>query len=71
MEEGNVRYAMKRKGQCSRIAFCVNLAQLFILSYFTTPWKKFPSKTTRALICISSTIDENTDTTHLIEGFVF
>ena len=52
-------------------AFCVNLAQLFILSYFTTLWKKFPSKTTRALICISSTIDENTDTTHLIEGFVF
>ena len=31
----------------------------------------FPSKNTRALICFSSTIDENTDTVHLIEGFVF
>ena len=31
----------------------------------------FPSKNTRALICISSTIDENADTVHLIERFVF
>ena len=31
----------------------------------------FPSKNTRALICFSSIIDENTDTVHLIEGFVF
>ena len=31
----------------------------------------FPSKNTYALICFSSTIDENTDTVHLIEGFVF
>ena len=62
---------MKRKGLYSTIAFCVNLAQLFILSYLTTPWKMFPSKNTRALICFSSTIDKNTDTIYLIEGFVF
>ena len=31
----------------------------------------FASKNTRALICFSSTTDENTDTVHLIEGFVF
>ena len=30
-----------------------------------------PFKYTRALFCFSSTIDENTDTAHLIEGFVF
>ena len=62
---------MKRKEQYSAIAFCVNLAQLFILSYLTTPCKMFPSKNTRALIRFSSTIDENTDTVHLIEGFLF
>ena len=31
----------------------------------------FPSKNTRALICFSSAIDENTDTVHLTDGFVF
>ena len=61
MEDGNVRFYVKGKVQHSRIAFCLNLAQLFIL-YPTTPWKIFPSKNTRALICFSSTIDENTDT---------
>ena len=71
MEDGNVRFYMKRKGQYSTIAFCVNLAHLFILSYLTTPKKMFPSQNTRALICFSSTIDENTDIVHLIEGFVF
>ena len=30
----------------------------------------FPSKNTHCLICFSSTIDENTDPVHLIEGFV-
>ena len=30
-----------------------------------------PFENTRALFCFSSTIDENTDTAHLIEGFVF
>ena len=59
------------EGTVSTIAFCVNLAQLFILSYLTTRSKMFLSKNTRALICFSSTIDENTDTVHLIEGFVF
>ena len=62
---------MKRKGLYSTIAFYVNLAQLFILSYLTTPWKMFPSKNTGALICFSSTIDKNTDAIYLIEGFVF
>ena len=33
--------------------------------------QKFPSKKTHALICFSSTIDKNTDTVHLIKGFVF
>ena len=31
----------------------------------------FPSKKTRALTCFSLTIDENTDTVHLIEELVF
>ena len=31
----------------------------------------FPSKNTRDLICFSSTIDENTDTVDLVEGFIF
>ena len=30
-----------------------------------------PFKNTHALFCFSSTIDKNTDTVHLIEGFVF
>ena len=31
----------------------------------------FPFKNTRALFCFSSTIDENTNTVHLIERFAF
>ena len=34
------------EGTVSTIAFCMNLAQLFILSYLTTPWKMFLSKKT-------------------------
>ena len=30
-----------------------------------------PFKSLRALFCFSSNIDENTDTAHLIEGFIF
>ena len=100
MEDGNVRFPMKKKGQytahvfscefCeifkknffsehvrvtvsehSRIKFCVNIAQLIILSYPTTPRRMFPFKNTRALFSFSSTTDGNTDTVHLIEGFVF
>ena len=70
MGDGNVWFYMKRKGQYSTIAFCINLAQLFILSYLTIPWKMFPSENTHCLICFSSTIDENNDPVHLIEGFV-
>ena len=70
MEGRNVRFAMKRKGQYSSTALCVNLTQLFILSYLTTQRMMFPFKKTRALFCCSF-IDENTDTVHLIEGFVF
>ena len=36
MENGNVRFSLKRKGQYSRTAFCVKTTQLFILSYLTT-----------------------------------
>ena len=74
MEDGNLRFSIKRKGQFSRIAFCVNLAQLaqlFTLSYLTTPWKMFPFNNTRALSCFSLTIDEISDTVYLIEGFAF
>ena len=62
---------MKRKGQYSRIAFCVknNLVLHPFISYNTV--QDISSKNTRALICFSSTIDENTDNVHLIEGFVF
>ena len=69
MEGRNVRFSMKRKRQCGRIVFCMNLAQLFILSYVTTPWMMFPFKNSRALFCFSSTIDEHTNTAHLIEWF--
>ena len=31
----------------------------------------FPFMNTHTLICFSSTIDENTDSVHLIEVFVF
>ena len=55
----------------SRIEFCVNIAQLIILSYPATPRKMFHFKSTHALFYFSSTIDGNTDTVHLIEGFVF
>ena len=68
MEDGNIRFSITRKGQVSRIAFCANLAHLFILSYLTTLRKIFLS---HALICFTSSIDENTDTVHLIDGFVF
>ena len=71
MEDGNIRFSMKRKGRYSGVALCVNLVWLFILSYLTTLWKIFPCKNTRALICFSSTINNNTVTVHLIEGFVF
>ena len=55
----------------SRIEFCVNIAQLIILSYPATPRKMFHFKSTHALFYFSSTIGGNTDTVHLIEGFVF
>ena len=100
MEDGNVRFSMKRKGrytvhvsfcefceifkktsfqenvrttvsEYSRIEFCMNIAQLIILSYPATQRKIFPFKNTRALFSFSSTIDGNTDTVHLIEGFFF
>ena len=100
MEDGNVRFSMKRKGQytahvfscefCeifkntffaehvratvseySRIEFRVNIAQRILLSYPTTLRKMLPFKNTRALFSFSWTIDGNTDTVHLIKGFVF
>ena len=37
MEDRNVRFSMKRKGQYSRITFYLNIAQLFIVTYLTTP----------------------------------
>ena len=55
----------------SRIEFFVNIAQLFILSYPAIPWKMFPFKNTHALFSFSSTIDGNTDTVHIIEGFIY
>ena len=67
MEDGNVRFSMKRKRQCSRIAFCVNLSQVFVLSYLTTPWMMLLFKNSCALLCFSSTIGKHTDTAHLIE----
>ena len=35
MEDGNVRFSMTRKGQYSRIEFCVNLAFYLFISYNT------------------------------------
>ena len=67
MEDGDVKFSMKRKGQYSRVAFCMNLAQHFILSYLTTLRNMFHFKNTRALPYFSSTIYENADTVHLIE----
>ena len=77
MEDGNIRFSLKRKRQYSRIAFCMEITQLFILSYLTIPCT---FNSTRALLCFSShrasfcfssTIDENTDTVYLIEGFAY
>ena len=39
MEDGNVRFSMKRKEQYSSMAFYVNLAQLFIISYLNNTVK--------------------------------
>ena len=36
MKDGNVKFSIKRKRQYRRIAFCLNLAQVFILSYLIT-----------------------------------
>ena len=44
----------------------MEITQLFIFSYLTTPCT---FNGTRALLCFSSTIDENADTVYLIEGF--
>ena len=74
MEDVNVRFSIRRKGQYSRIVFCVKITQLFILSYLTTLLQKlllYPFLETRPLFIFSSSIDENTDTVHLIEVFVF
>ena len=68
MEDGNIRFSLKRKRQYSRITFCMEITQLFILSYLTIPCT---FNSTRALLCFSSTIDENTDTVYLIEGFAY
>ena len=61
----------KTFSECSRIEFCVDIAQLITLSYPATPRKMFPFKNTRALFFFGSAIDGNADTVHLIEGFVF
>ena len=37
MEDGNVSFYMKRKGQYGRIVFCVKITELFILFYLKTP----------------------------------
>ena len=71
MEDENVRFSIKRKGQYSGTEFCMNITQLFILSHLTTPRKMslyiLPFRNTRALFCFSSTIDENNDTVLLTE----
>ena len=87
MDDGKVRFSMKRKGQYTthvfscefceifkniffaehvwvtvsqyrRIAFCVNIAQLIILSYPTVRRKMFAFKNTRALFSFSSLLME-------------
>ena len=64
MEYGNARFSKRMKGHFSRIAFCItkNSVKNVIAVLF---------KNTHVLFCFNSTIDENTDTVHLIEGFVF
>ena len=37
MQDGNVRFSMKRKGQYSRTVFCLKTTQLFILSCSMKP----------------------------------
>ena len=36
VEDRNVRFSVKRKGQYSRITFSVKITQIFIFSYLTT-----------------------------------
>ena len=70
MEDGNVRFSMERKGQCSRILFCVKITQFFICHQHSERCYCIPFQKTRALFYFSSTADENTDTVLLIEEFV-
>ena len=72
MEDGNASLSMKSRSQHISIAFCVKMTQLFILLNLTTPGKMLlylPSENICALFCFSSTIDKNTDTVNVIEGF--
>ena len=64
MEDKNVKFSLKWKGQYSRIVFFAKITQLFIPLYLTTPSKMLliPIWNTCALLWFSSTIDENTDT---------
>ena len=63
MEDKNVKFSMKWKGQYSRIVFFAKITQLFIPLYLTTPSKMLliPIWNTCALLWFSLTIDENTD----------
>ena len=72
---------MKRKGQYTVHVFSCVFCEIFKKTFFAEDIRAtvseysrinmFPFKDTNALFSFSSTIDENTDTVHLIEGFVF
>ena len=68
MEDGNVRFSMKRKTEV-----CVNITQLSLISYLIERGKCYSLSLlkTPVLYCFSSTIDENTDAVHLVECFIF
>ena len=81
MEDRNVRFSMKRKGQYTVHVFSCVFCEIFKKTFFAEDVRAtvseysrinmFPFKDTNALFSFSSTIDENTDTVHLIEGFLF
>ena len=74
MKDGNVRILYEEEGTVQQDSiFRENNSELHpFISYNTLKlYYCIPFQNIGALICFSSTIDENPDTVHLIEEFVF
>ena len=69
MEDGNVRFSMKRKGQYTAHVFSCEFCEIFKKTFFSEHVRATVSEYSRIEFCLK--IDGNSDTVHLIEGFVF